>query len=64
MVTWVEFYKKLKNKGDEENGENRKETPGKMVEVVWACDAKKGALRRKEGNGNESRAYKGERRKA
>ena len=26
------------------------EHPGKEVEVVWACDDKKGALRRKEGD--------------
>ena len=25
------------------------ESPGKEVEVVWACDEKRGALRRKEG---------------
>ena len=28
-------------------GGNRKESPGKEVEVVWACDEKRGALRRK-----------------
>ena len=27
---------------------------GKEFEVVWACDEKRGTLRRKEGNGNES----------
>ena len=41
-------------KYDNESGENRKESPGKEVEVVWACDEKRGALRRKEGDGNES----------
>ena len=30
------------------------ESPGKEVEVVWTCDGKTGALRRKEGDGNES----------
>ena len=29
---------------------NRKESPGKEVEVVWACDAKRGTLRRREGD--------------
>ena len=37
-----------------ESGENHTESPGKEVEVVWACDEKKGTLRRKEGDGNES----------
>ena len=27
---------------------------GKEVEAAWACDDKRGALRRKEGNGTES----------
>ena len=39
---------------------NHKESPGKKVEVVWACDEKRGTLRRKEGNGNDGR--RGERR--
>ena len=30
---------------------NHKESPGKEVEVVWACDEKRGTLRRKEGDG-------------
>ena len=29
-------------------------SPGTEVEVVWATDEKRGALRRKEGDGNES----------
>ena len=29
--------------------------------MVWACDEKRGALRRKEGNGNESAREKEER---
>ena len=33
----------------------------KTVEVVQACDAKRGTLRRKEGNGNESTGEKEER---
>ena len=32
--------KKWKNKGDNESGGNHKESPGKEVEVVWACDEK------------------------
>ena len=36
---------------------NHKESPGKEVEVVWT-----GALRRKEGYGNESTREKEERR--
>ena len=31
------------------------------VEVVWACDEKRGTLRRKEGDGNESTGEKEER---
>ena len=31
------------------------------TQVVWACDAKRGTLRRKEGNGNESTWEKEER---
>ena len=34
---------------------------GKEVEVVWACDEKKGALGRKEGDGNEGTGKKEER---
>ena len=33
----------------------------KEVEVVWACDANRGTLRRKEGDGNESTGEKEER---
>ena len=33
----------------------------KEVEAVWACDAKRGELRRKEGDGNESTREKEER---
>ena len=36
--------KKLKNKEDNESGGDRKESPGTEVEVVWACDEKRGAL--------------------
>ena len=50
---------KLKNKRDNESGGNHKESTGKKVEVVRACDAKRGTLRRKEGNGNESTGGEG-----
>ena len=45
----------------EQNGGNHKENAGKKVEVVWACDEKRGTLRRKEGDGNESTGEKEER---
>ena len=35
-VAWQD--KKWKNKGDNESGGNCKESPGKEVEVVGACD--------------------------
>ena len=31
--------------------------------MVWACDEKRGALRRKQGNGNVSRILQGRRKK-
>ena len=37
-----------------ESGRNHKENTGKEIEVGWACDEKRGTLRRKEGGGNES----------
>ena len=66
MDVWrYEFgqYKKLKNKRDNGSGGNRKESPGKEVEVVWSCDEKRGALRRKEGDENENTAGEKEERK-
>ena len=44
----------LKNTRDIESGGNRKENEGKGVEVVWARDDKRGSLRSKEGDGNDS----------
>ena len=35
------------------SGGNRKESLGKEVEVAWECDETRGALHRKEGDGNE-----------
>ena len=37
------------------------ENTGKEVEVVWACAEKRGTLRRKESDGNESTGDKEER---
>ena len=54
-------YQKWTNKKDNESGENRKESTGKEVEVVWACDEKRGTLRRREGDGNERTGEKEER---
>ena len=47
--------------GDNKSGDNHKESTGKEVEVVWACDEKRGTLRRREGDGNESTGEKEER---
>ena len=33
---------------------NLEESPGKEVEMVWACDGKKGGLCRKESDGKRS----------
>ena len=41
--------KKRQNKRDNESGGNHKESPGKKVEAVWACDEKRGTLRKSEG---------------
>ncbi len=48
-------------RGTTKVGEITKNNPGKEVEVVWACDEKRGTLRRKESNGNESTGEKEER---
>ena len=48
-------------RGTTKEGEITKKRTGKKVEVVWACDAKRGTLRMKEGNGNESTGEKEER---
>ena len=50
-----------KTKGDNKSGGNRKETAGNKFEVGWACDEKRGTLRRKEGDGNESTSENEER---
>ena len=46
---------------DIESVGSRKVSQGKEVEVVWACNDKRGALRRKKGDGNESTREKEER---
>ena len=50
-----------KNMRDNGSGGNHKESTGNKVEVVWACDAKRGTLRRNEGDGNGSTREKEER---
>ena len=47
--------------GGIESGGHRKESPGNEGEVIWACDEKRGALRkltRKEGYENENSSDK------
>ena len=39
---------------DNESGGNHNESTGKEVEVVLACDEKRGTVHRKKGDGNES----------
>ena len=52
---------KWKINRDNESGGNHKESPWKKVEPAWACDEKRGTLRRKEGDGNEGTGEKEER---
>ena len=53
---------KIRNERMRDNGGgNRKESPGKEVGVVWTFGEKRGALRGKEGDGNESTGEKEER---
>ena len=42
------------------NGKILKESTGNEIEVVWAYDEKRGTLRRKKGDGNESTGEKEE----
>ena len=54
--TALEKLDKIRNeriRGTTKVGEITKIGPGKEVEVVWACDEKRGTLCRKEGDGNE-----------
>ena len=44
----------MKEKGENESGGNVKESVGKEFELVWACGAKRGALRMTDGDGSTS----------
>ena len=57
-VTKLDKIRNGRIRGTTKVGESRRESPGKEVEVVWACVDK---LRRKEGDGNESTGEKEER---
>ena len=67
MLRWMCGVTKLDKirieriRGATKVGGNHKERTGKKVEVEWAFDAKKGTLRRKEGDSNESTGEKEER---
>ena len=50
------------NQGTAKVWGNVKESRRKEVEVVWACDEKRGALRRKEGDESGSTSRDDERR--
>ena len=60
-VTRLDKIRNERIRGTTKVGEITKNNPGKEVEVVWACDEKRGTLRRKESNGNESTGEKEER---
>ena len=60
-VTKLDKIRNERIRGTMESGGNHKESMGKKVEVVWACIEKRGTLRRKEGDGNESTGGKEER---
>ena len=47
--------------GAMESGGNVEQSPGQEVGAAWACDENRGALRRKEGDGNGSTREKEER---
>ena len=55
MLRWMYRATKLdriinERMRDNESGEHLKESPRKEVEVVWACDAKRRAIRRMDGD--------------
>ena len=45
-------------RGTTKVGEITKKVQERRLEVVWACDEKRGTLRRKAGDGNESTGEK------
>ena len=54
--SWTRSEMKEYIRGTTKVGEIKlKESTGKKVEVVWACDAKRGTLRRKDGDGKRGR---------
>ena len=53
LAAWQ--YKKWKNYRHNESGENLEETLGGKVEMLWACDEKRGWLCRNEGCGKGRR---------
>ena len=59
-INYEHFTNMHCSKKDNECGGNRKESTGNEVEVVWTCDEKRRALRRKEGDGNEITGEKDE----
>ena len=60
-VTKLDKIRNERIRGTTKVGEIKKKSTGKKVEVVWACDAKRGTLRRKEGDGNDITGEKEER---
>ena len=60
-VTKLDKIRNERIRGATKGGGNYKESPGKEVEVVWAGDEKRGTLRRKEGDRNESTREKEQR---
>ena len=53
-VTKLDKIRNERIRGTTKVGGNHKESTGKEVGVVWACDEKRETLRRKEGDGNEN----------
>ena len=60
-VTRVDKIRNERIRGTRKWGKSNKQSPGKEVEMVWACGEKRGTLRRKEADGNERSGEKEER---